>query len=142
MADLCRGLWYYWGGLWANTKTFFSVTEGATYYISIILMLIGMLMKTVVNKRVTFLDFKQCVIEMPLEILLLSLGFAVSNLGDLKKNEDIINLFIIWICLFIDAAVINWIKDRMEYFNTGRFGITIVITYVLAVVCVIFSVKK
>lgn len=91
--------------------------------------------KLFINNKVCALDVKKCLIELPCEICILSVGFAVSYLS-ISGSEYIMAagalLFVALLILIIDYALVKHLFDKLGRFTFSSFLI-VVFEYLLSI---------
>lgn len=119
---------------WSKTAT------SIEYRLPTIITIVVMVIKFLVNRRVCALDFKKAGVELPCEIVTLSLGFVIIKIN--STNETLYRAFVLIVLLVITAALVNYLQ-REEIINkvtpfTKQFFMC-ALCYLIAIISFYFS---
>lgn len=106
-------------------------------FISLLLVILIMLLKLVVNQKLTELRIKQMIVSMPSEMIFLVLGFLFSNLITKKSadNKAIALCIVVALILIIIQYIIeSYLHDKLS----GKLGFNIFLILLLYFFSIIF----
>lgn len=119
----------------------FEITTREKYSTSILITILAMLIRLLINRKVCALDIKKCIVEMPCEILVLSLGFVIANL-DYDSSISGINIpIIVLILMVIDIALVNNLVKNISNFKKYHVFISI-FSYIVATGAYALSIRE
>lgn len=128
------GIVNFFAGIVNGIGNIIAISISAEYLLPTLIAIVVMAIKLFINNRVCAMELKKCIIEMPCEILVLALGFAISNMSNYAGNEytvPLVLLFQVIIMLIFTAAIINYLKDKIAKFNGFHISAS-VLTYAMA----------
>lgn len=117
------------------------ITMEEKYSASILITILAMLIRLLINKKVCALDIKKCIIEMPCEILVLSLGFVIANLNYESEISGINILMIVLILMVIDIALVNGLVKNVSHLEKRHIFISI-FSYIVSIGAYALSIRE
>lgn len=117
------------------------ITTREEFLLPTLIALLAMSIKLFVNKKVCVLDLKKCFIELPCEILVLSIGFVISDVSNMGAGQkSYIDLFTVLILMVIDAAVIAFLEEKVANLKKLHM-VVLILTYGLAFLAYVISIR-
>lgn len=127
-----------------SITTFLKTAASIEYRLPTIITIVVLTAKFFVNKSVCALDFKKLGVELPCEVITLSLGFVIIaiNSTNTKIKEILFTTFVLIFLLIVIAALVNYLQrenviDKISPF-TKEFWMCIS-CYIIAIFSFYFS---
>ena len=111
-------------GLIEKISTIIGVITQNEYLIPTFVAILIILIKLFINNKVSALDFKYCLIELPCELIVLAFGYMAMNTGG-NNDNGLVLLLKVLILLIIVAAMINYLKTKVNKLEGKDIFITI-----------------
>lgn len=105
------------------------------YSIPTLVAMLTIVCKLLINNQVCALDIKRCIVELPCEISILTLGFDVSyfSICGIKYVDTAVRLlFISLLVLIFNCAIAKYLFNKLARITFSR-GVLIFVEYIFSI---------